>query len=67
LGSRIKIEEQTMKINLNWANTGQNNRKVGLQFSMLNTGQKPYEGKHTAQLEALSGAIVKVDPRYFQR
>ncbi len=56
-----------MKINLNWANTGQNNRKVGLQFSMLNTGQKPYEGKHTAQLEALSGAIVKVDPRYFQR
>jgi hypothetical protein len=56
-----------MKLNLDWANTQQHNRKIGLQFSMLNTGQKPYEGKYSAKTEALSSAIVQVDPRYFQR
>jgi hypothetical protein len=56
-----------MKLNLDWANTQQHNRKIGLQFSMLNTSQKPYEGKYSAKTEALSSAIVQVDPRYFQR
>jgi hypothetical protein len=55
-----------MKLNLSWSNTG-NNRKIGLQFSMLNTGLKPIRSEHTSQAVALSSAFVKIDPRYFQR
>jgi hypothetical protein len=57
-----------MKLNLNWTNTQtNNNRKIGLQFSMLNTGLKPERSEHSSQSVALSGAMVKIDPRFYQR